>query len=502
MNEPPGAAPLLRVRHICKQFGAAPVLTDVCFDVREGEVHALVGENGAGKSTLMNIITGAVRPDEGTIEWQGHPVSVPHPRAARAMGIGFVHQELALVPQLSIAENIFLGRHPTRGSALRVVNWRKMGEHARRVLTRLGCDLNPNRRVEELSIAERQLVEIARGIAFDSRLVVMDEPTAPLSRSESERLFGVIRSLRADGIAFVYITHRLKEVYALAGRVTVLRDGRHIATSDISEVSEDVLVRQMVGRELSQDTGERTRTVPDAVALRVEGLTRKHDYRDISFEIRSGEIIALAGIMGAGRTEVLETLFGLCPADGGRVWVNGKLARIESPVDAIRAGLALVPDDRKAKGLILNASVLTNTVLASRRRFRINAGEEAETTSRMLRDLNVRASSMKESVGHLSGGNQQKIVLAKWLLANVKVLLMDEPTRGVDVAAKADIYSIIRTLANQGLAVLFASSEIEEILRLADRTIVFHAGQIAGELARHEATDERIMRLATGVQAA
>jgi ABC-type sugar transport system ATPase subunit len=494
--------PLLHLQRIHKKFGGAPILRDVSMDVLAGEVHALVGENGAGKSTLMNIVAGVVPPDDGVIEWLGRPIRIRNPRAARELGIAFVHQELALVPQLSVAENIFLGQHPARGLGLRLVKWRELREHARLVLTRLGCGLDPEKLVEELSIGEQQMVEIARGIAFESQLIVMDEPTATLSETETERLFEIIRNLRAREVGIVYITHRLKEVYALADRVTVLRDGRHVATAPVREIPADVLVRQMVGRELSDDARVQFDPRRDDVALRLQGLTRGRDYRDISLEVRSGEIVALAGLVGSGRTEVLESVFALSPAERGRLWVHGDERSMRSPADAIRAGIALVPNDRRAKGLILGASVLTNTVLASHRSFRINARKEEDAAGRVTRELHVRGGGLRSAAGQLSGGNQQKIVLAKWLLTNVKVLLMDEPTRGVDVGAKAEIYAIIRGLAARGVAVLFASSEMEEVLRLAHRVIVFHRGHIAGELQRHEATDERIMRLATGMESA
>jgi ribose transport system ATP-binding protein len=495
-------APILRLQHVHKQFGGVPALTDVSFDMLPGEVHALVGENGAGKSTLMNIVTGGMQPDAGTLEWDGRIVTVGTPRAARDLGIGFVHQELALVPQLSVAENLFLGRHPSRGIILPWVRWDELRARSRRVLAELGCNLDPWRRVEELSIGERQLVEIARGIAFECRLIIMDEPTAPLSGSESERLFRAIRGLRSRGVAIVYITHRLKEVYALADRVTVLRDGRHVATAPRSDMPEDVLVRQMVGRELGEDTGKRSGPVRDETALCVEGLTLARKYRDVSIEVGKGEIVALAGLVGSGRTEVLESIFGAIAAERGRIWADGRACSIRSPADAVRAGIALVPDDRKAKGLILGASVLMNAVLASRRRFLIRRREEEEAAGRILLDLRVRPGTLHTTVDHLSGGNQQKVVLAKWLLRDAKVLLLDEPTRGVDVGAKAEIYAILRTLAAFGVAILFASSEMEEVLRLADRVIVLHRGGIAGELSRDQATDERIMRLATGVNAA
>jgi ribose transport system ATP-binding protein len=490
---------LLHLEHICKRFSGATVLADVCFDVLPGEVHALVGENGAGKSTLMNVVSGVVQPDAGAIVWDGREVTVANPRAARDLGIGFVHQELALVPHLNVAENIFLGRYPARAFGLPFVKWKELRNRTQRVLAKLGCDLDPGRRIADLSIGERQLVEIARGLAFDSRLIIMDEPTAPLPGDEVQRLLAVVRGLKDDGISIVFITHRLKEVYALADRVTVLRDGRHVAAAPVSEMPEDLLVLHMVGRRISEDTTFRPSSARSAVALRLEGLERQSAYRDINLQVRSGEIVALAGLLGAGRTEVLESVFGVSPPDRGRVWVDGAETPIRSPSDAIHAGIGLVPDDRRAKGLIPGASVLTNTVLASRRQFAIRAREEDDAAARITGELNVRTSSLHAPVNQLSGGNQQKVVLAKWLLANVRILLMDEPTRGVDVGAKAEMYSIIRALAETGVAILFASSEMDEVLRLAERIIVFRNGSIAGQLSRSEASDEAIMRLATGV---
>jgi ribose transport system ATP-binding protein len=487
--------PLLRLQNISKSFGGARVLTDIDFEVLAGEVHALVGENGAGKSTLMNIVSGVLQPDAGRMEWAGSPVVVQNPRAAQDLGISFVHQELALVPQLSIAENVFLGRHLSRRF---VVKWREMRERARGLLAELGHDVDPRTLVEELSIGEKQLVEIARALACVSRLIVMDEPTAPLSERETERLFEVIARLRGRGVSIIYITHRLKEVYTGADRVTVLRDGRLIATAPVSQMPHDVLVRHMVGRELSEESAEPHGFAQPVVMLQVEGLARAHDFRDISFEIRRGEIVALAGLVGAGRTEVLESVFGVSPADAGRIYMDGREVSIRTPADAIRAGIALVPDDRKAKGLMLGAAVRVNMVLASERQFVIDGRREAEAAARMIGELCVRTRDAETPAGELSGGNQQKVVLAKWLLADVNVFLLDEPTRGIDVGAKAEIYALIRALARRGAAILFASSELEEVLRLADRILVMHRGRISGELSRAQASDERIMQLATG----
>jgi ABC-type sugar transport system ATPase subunit len=496
MRPESNAPPLLRLEGISKSFGGAAVLTDISFEVLAGEVHALVGENGAGKSTLMNIVSGVLQPDSGRMEWAGSPVVLQNPRAAQDLGISFVHQELALVPQLSIAENVFLGRHPSR--RLGIVKWDEMHERARELLAELGHDVDPRTLVEDLSIGEKQLVEIARALACVSRLIIMDEPTAPLSERETERLFEVIGRLRGRGVSIIYITHRLKEVYTGADRVTVLRDGRLIATAPVSEMPHDLLVRHMVGRELSEESAEPHGSAQPVVMLKVDGLARGHSFRDIGFEIRRGEIVALAGLVGAGRTEVLESVFGVSPADAGRIYVDGREVPVRTPADAIRAGIALVPDDRKAKGLMLGASVRVNMVLASERQFVIRGRQEAAAAQRMIGELSVRTRDAGTPVAELSGGNQQKVVLAKWLLTDVKVFLLDEPTRGIDVGAKAEIYALIRALARRGAAILFASSELEEVLRLADRILVMHRGRIAGELSRAQASDERIMKLATG----
>ncbi|MBZ5729252.1 MAG: sugar ABC transporter ATP-binding protein [Acidobacteriia bacterium] len=498
MTAAPAPPPLLRLEGISKSFGGAPVLSGVAFEVRTGEVHALVGENGAGKSTLMNIVSGVLQPDAGRMEWAGVPVAPHNPRAAQDLGISFVHQELALVPQLSIAENVFLGRHPSRRIGLPLVKWGELRERAKALLAELGHDVDPRTLVEQLSIGEQQLVEIARALACVSRLIVMDEPTAPLSERETERLFEVIGRLRSRGVSIVYITHRLKEVYSLADRVTVLRDGLRIVTAPVSEMPHDLLVRHMVGRELSEEAAGPHDSARPEVMLRVDGLARGRDFRDIGFAVRRGEIVALAGLVGAGRSEVLESLFGVSPAGGGRIHLAGREVKIRTPADAIRAGMALVPDDRKAKGLMLGASVRTNMVLASERRFVIRCRNEAAAAARMIGELRVRTRGAERPAGELSGGNQQKVVLAKWLLADARVFLLDEPTRGVDVGAKSEIYALIRALARRGAAILFASSELDEVLRLADRILVMHRGRIAGELTRAEATEEGIMRLATG----
>ena len=485
-------APLLRLEGIWKSFGGVPVLKGVDFDVLPGEGHALAGENGAGKSTLMNIASGVLPPDSGRILWEGRALTLRSPRDAQRVGIAFVHQELALVPQLSVGENVFLGQLPARRMA---VKWDAVYARAEALLVSLGHEIDPRTPVGELSIATRQLVEIARALAADARLIIMDEPTAPLSERETERLLEVIGRLRERGVGIVYITHRLKEIYRCCGRVTVLRDGAFVAGGAVAEMPEDEVIRHMVGSSgavlpaCPRAAGQASRTAP---------LLRVEDFAGASFELRRGEIVALAGLVGAGRTELLEALFGVSPPATGRIWVDGRPVSIRTPRDAIRCGMALVPDDRKGKGLILGASVRWNLALASQRRFLIRKGSETQAALRITSDLRVRTPHVEKPVAELSGGNQQKIVLGKWLLAEAEIFLLDEPTRGVDVGAKAEIYGLIRALAERGAAILFASSELEEVLALAGRMLVMHRGRIAGELAGPDATPENVMRLATG----
>ena len=480
---------MLEVRNISKSFSGIQVLDDVTLDVRRGEVHALVGENGAGKSTLMNIVSGVVPPDSGQILWDNRPVRLEGPRHAQAMGISFVHQELALVPQLSVAENVFLGRHPaTKG----FVNFREMHEATQRVLSDLGREIDPRRPVSDLSLAEKQLVEIARAVAFESRLIIMDEPTAPLAEHDATALFRSIRLLRARGVGLIYISHRLKEIFEIADRVSVLRDGKRVSTQPIAEVSHETLVRAMIGTDLKEQLGSSAAgSTQFDEALRIQG--------SINLTLRRGEIVGLAGLAGAGRTHLLEWLFGAGGTRAADVFVHGRRARLRTPLDAVRNGFALVPDDRKTKGLILGASVLWNMALASgRSRFFIHRSLEKQAAQQWIGALRINVAGLNKPAVYLSGGAQQKVVLAKWLLAGARVFLLDEPTRGIDVRAKAEISDIIRTLAGDGAAVLLASSELEELMAVADRIIVMHRGRIAGELTRAEATEEQIMHLATG----
>jgi len=481
---------LLELRGITKAFGGFRVLEGVDFDVRPSEVHALAGENGAGKSTLMNIVSGVLPADSGTILWEGREVQIRTPRDAQNLGIAFVHQELALAPELTAAENIFLGRHPARRGWVR---WGEIYSRAGELLRELGQDIDPRRKVIELSLAQRQLIEIARALAFHSRLIIMDEPTAPLGSKDAEGLFRTIGALRERGVSVIYISHRMREIYEVTDRVTVMRDGRRVFTKPTVETTTDELVRAMIGEELkARMTAEVTSCAAEpGEALRIDG--------EFDLVVHHGEVVGLAGLAGAGRTELLEWLFG---AEGNSVrpiFVNGLPVKIRSPRDAIRHGMGLVPDDRKGKGLVLGASLTDNIALPGRRdRLFLRTADERRSAGELMGELRIRAVSLDQQLRYLSGGNQQKAVLAKWLSAGSTIFLLDEPTRGVDVRSKGEIYDIIRALCARGCAVLLASSELEELLALSDRIVVMHRGRIAGELTRADATEERILHLATG----
>jgi ribose transport system ATP-binding protein len=481
---------LLELRGISKSFSGFRVLDGVDFDVRPAEIHALAGENGAGKSTLMNIVSGVLPADAGEMRWDGRAVRVRTPREAQSLGIAFVHQELALAPDLSVAENIFLGRHP---AARGWVRWREIERRSRELMEELGHGIDALARVGDLSLAQRQLVEIARALAFQSRLIIMDEPTAPLTTRDAEGLFRTMRALRGRGVSIIYISHRLKEIFEIADRVTVMRDGRRVLAAGTAETSEDELVRAMAGDVLARAAAV-VPPVPHNGSTR-PALRLGAPHR---LTVQRGEVVGIAGLAGAGRTELLESLFG---ANGSPVEaeIDGAPVTIRSPRDAIRYGLALVPDDRKAKGLVLGAGLWQNIALpAGRGRLFLRAEDERQAATRLVGELRIRAASIDQPLRFLSGDNQQKAVLAKWLYAGASIFLLDEPTRGVDVRSKAEIYEIIRNLCARGCAVLMASSEMEELLALAGRIVVMHRGRIAGELARHEASEEKILKLATG----
>jgi ribose transport system ATP-binding protein len=495
---------MLEARQISKHFPGVQALQDVNLHLNKGEVLAVVGENGAGKSTLMKILAGVQPPDSGHLLLDGQEIRFSGVEDAQRRGIVIIHQELNLAENLDVAGNVFLGREPTRGGFLRLLDRRVYAE-AEQITRRLGLECSPRTRVADLPVGQQQLVEIARALSLQSRVIIMDEPTSSLTQRETERLFAVIGDLRRDGISVLYISHRLKEVDEIADRVTVLRDGRNAGELTRAEINHEAIVRLMVGRELKQFF-QRTATPQAAEGpplLRVEGVRWSTAQREpIGFALRPGEIVGMAGLMGAGRTELAETVFGVRHMLSGSVAIDGRALRLRSPADAIAAGIYLVPEDRRFQGLVLPASVRDNISLPSLDRVSrlglVARRQEQELAQRMCKQLNVRTPGTGQAVALLSGGNQQKVVLAKWLCRTPRVLILDEPTRGVDVGAKSEIYALMDQLAGAGMAVLMISSDLEEILGMSDRVLVMHEGRLAGELPRAGLSEEAVMRLATG----
>ena len=492
--------PILKLTNIHKAFGGVQALAGANFELRPGEVHALVGENGAGKSTLVKVITGVHQPDAGEILFRGESVTVANPLVARRLGIAAIYQEAALFPDLDIAENIFMGRHPVRPFTRRVA-WRQVYEQAAQPLRALGVDLDPRARVRGLTVAQLQMVEIAKALSFSAQVLIMDEPTSALTLNEVADLFRIARQLRDAGTAIVFISHRLDEVFELADRVTVLRDGHYVGTHDVSEVADDELIRMMVGRTLD-DLFPKMDVERGGAVLRVEGLTKDRLFEDVSFELHQGEILGLAGLVGAGRTDVARAIFGVAPADRGTIWVNGQQARIYHPKDALALGIAYVPEDRQQHGLLLPMNITHNVTLPILREFAnmgwLDQQAEAQKAQELAGRLEVRAAGLWQRACELSGGNQQKVVLAKWLAARPRILILDEPTRGIDVGTKAAVHELMSTLASQGLAILMISSELPEILGMSDRILVMNEGRLADQFTRDEATQEKIMLAATG----
>jgi rhamnose transport system ATP-binding protein len=490
---------LLRLQQVSKSFGAVAALRDAQLDLAAGEVHALVGENGAGKSTLVKILAGVYQPDAGAVTLDGREVTFAGPAEALAAGIAVIYQEPTLFPDLSVAENIFVGRQPVKAG--RRIDTAEMRRRSVALFGRLGVQLDPDRPARGLSIADQQLVEIAKALSYDARILVMDEPTAALSGVEVDRLFAVARALRDGGAAVLFISHRFDEVFALCQRVTVMRDGRWVVTSPIDELTVDTLVRQMVGRDVAtlfpkQDAETRE------VLLDVRGLTRAGVFADVGFTVRGGEIVALAGLVGAGRSEVVRAVFGIDRYDAGQVLVAGDRLPPGRPSAAIAAGLALVPEDRRQQGLVMELSVERNATLT--RRWQLSRfgflplRRELAAAREWTRRLQVKAGRLTDPVSTLSGGNQQKVVLAKWLSTTPRVLIVDEPTRGIDVGTKAEVHRLMSQLAADGVAVLMVSSELPEVLGMADRVLVMHEGRLVADIPRGSADEESVMYAATG----
>jgi rhamnose transport system ATP-binding protein len=500
--DPSDLPPVLELRKAAKAFGAVRALIDGEIELRAGEVHALLGENGAGKSTLVKILAGVYQPDAGTLTLDGREVTLHGPAAALAAGIAVIYQEPTLFPDLSVAENMFIGRQPLRSG--RRIDARTMRKEAAEVFARLAVPLDPARIARGLPIADQQLVEIGKALSTGARVIVMDEPTAALSAAEVGRLFEVVRTLRAQGAAVLFISHRLEEIFAICQRVTVMRDGRHVLTADVSGMTAEDLVRAMVGRDIERRAGGRA-TPGDAV-LEVRRLTREGGFTDISLSVRAGEIVALAGLVGSGRSEVARAVFGIDRYDAGAVTVRGKPLRKASPTSAMAAGVGLVPEDRRQQGLVMDMSVQQNVALASLGRLRrggfIRGSAERAMASDWAARLTIRYGRLTDPVSMLSGGNQQKVVLAKWLGRKPAVLIVDEPTRGIDIATKAEVHGLLTQLARDGVGILMISSELPEVLLISDRILVMREGRLVAEFDRAGASEEAIMAAATGQIAA
>lgn len=492
---------VLQAHNVHKAFAGVQALSGVSLEIRAGEVHALMGENGAGKSTLMNVLAGLYQPDAGEIQLHGKVVTIKNPHDAIRKGIAMIHQELMPVPDMTVAENIMLGREPVLGMA-GWINRREMEREAGRLLGLLGMKLPVTRMMRELSVAEMQTVEIARALGRNAGIVIMDEPTSAISDREVEALFSVIRMLKQRGVAVVYISHKMDEIFRIADTVTVLRDGAYVGTHPAGELDERKLISLMVGRDLAamipKDCGKR-----GEVLLDVRRLGRAGAFRDVSFSVRSGEILGIAGLMGAGRTEVMRALFGLDQADEGEIFAGNRPARIRRPADAIRLGIGMVTEDRKNSGIVPTMSVAHNTTLAALSSccsgVFINHARERTVVDENIKSFGIKTSGRRQAVSQLSGGNQQKVVIAKTLLAQPSIVILDEPTRGIDIGAKAEVYAIIARLAREGRAVIMVSSELPEILLLSDRILVMRQGTVAAELDPRKTSQEEILRHAMPV---
>ncbi len=488
---------LVEILNVSKSFRAIHALTDVSFNVKPGEIHALVGENGAGKSTLMKILSGVHLKDKGTIKVDGRPVDIQNPHAAGRLGIGIVYQELALIPDLTVAENIYFKRLSSNWG---LINGRELNRKAEVLLRGLGFDINPREKVAHLSVACQQIVEISRELSEDVRVLILDEPTSVLAPKEVEHLFAALKSLRARGVGLVYISHRLDEIFQIADRITVLKDGAVVGTVLPTGVTPDDLISMMIGRRLITMFPKRDCTIGDEV-LRVDGLNRGRRVRDISFAVRAGEVLGIAGLVGSGRSEVVRAIFGAESKEGGKVFLGNRPVKINSPSDAVKSGIALVPENRKEQGVILDMPIRKNITMPNVRLVTASLGIIQERKERRLArqfvdKLQIKTQDVDQEVADLSGGNQQKVVLAKWLTTKCRVILLDEPTRGIDVGAKVEIYHLINELAASGMGIVLISSEMMEIIGLCDRVMVIREGQVAGMLQKPEISEVNVMRMA------
>ena len=493
------APPLLELRDISKRFPGVLALNGVTLDVRAGEVHALLGENGAGKSTLIKIIAGVYRADAGEIRIDGRPVAVRNPHDAQVLGISTIFQEFTLAPDMTVADNIFLGREPLRIRALSIVDRRELTRRTREVLASLDLQISPEAAIKHLGVAQQQMVEIAKAMSLDARLIIMDEPTATLTSHEIDRLFEAIDRLKRRGVAIVYVSHRLDEVKAIGDRATILRDGAYVGTVPVASTTIDEMIRLMVGREL-KDKFPKVAIEPGDEVLRVEGLTRKGILHGVSLRVRRGEILGIAGLVGSKRTETARAIFGADPIDSGRIFLHGLPVKVRTPADAIANRIALVPEDRKRHGIFASLSVWENVVISALRHFSRNGALDLrrarQRAQAYVSSLRVATPDLDKRVLELSGGNQQKVVIAKWLNTNAELFLFDEPTRGIDVGGKIEVYRLMGELLSRGAAIVMISSELPEILGLSDRILVMRDGRICGEFDRADATEENILNCA------
>ncbi|MFC4597373.1 sugar ABC transporter ATP-binding protein [Cohnella hongkongensis] len=493
--------PVIRMEGIDKAFPGVQALQQARFELLAGEVHALMGENGAGKSTLMKVLTGVYSKDAGTVRYLGKEVAFASTKAAQDAGISIIHQELNLAPDLTVAQNIYIGREPRIKGFPLFIDEKKLNEQVRALLSKINLNLEPETPVADLTVAKQQMVEIAKALSFNAKVLVMDEPTAALSDSEIADLFRIIEELKASGVGIVYISHRMDEIKRITDRVTVMRDGAYIDTVRTDEVTIDRIIAMMVGRTVYLESRPQSAALGET-ALEVKRLNRGQALKDISFAVRKGEILGFAGLVGAGRTELARAIFGADPIDSGEVYVHGRKTRIQSPHDAVRSGIGYLSEDRKRFGLLVDMDVKSNVAIANLHRFTrlggwMKSGEIVEVAKSAVDKLKVKTPSIDQEVKFLSGGNQQKVVIGKWLTRDCDILIFDEPTRGIDVGAKSEIYKLLEELAEQGKAIIMISSELPEILRMSHRIVVMCEGRITGELAREDATQENIMSLAT-----
>jgi len=489
----------VEMKGINKSFGSNQVLNDAGFFLKDGEIHALMGENGAGKSTLMKILTGVYTRDSGTILVDDKEVTYQSPKEAEEAGIVFIYQELNVLFDLTVEENLFMGREITKRFG--ICDKKAMRAKAQEIMDRMGVHIPVDAVMSDLSVGQQQMVEICKALMVDAKVLIMDEPTAALTQSETEVLFEVINSLRKKGVSIVYVSHRMEEIFELCDRITILRDGTYIDTKNIKDITMDDVVKMMIGREIGERFPKRDNIIGSEV-LRVEGLSHEKLFRNVSFNVRAGEVLGVSGLMGAGRTEIMHAIFGNMPTTGGKIFIEGKEVSIRNPREAIAAGIGFITEDRKTEGLLLDKSIsenidLTNLGIVSRKGV-LKAGLQADLVKRGIDEFRIRCFGPQHECGNLSGGNQQKVVLAKWIYTNPKILILDEPTRGVDIGAKKEIYNVINEMAAKGVAVIMVSSELPEVLGMSDRIMVVHEGDVTGIINGADADQAKIMTLATG----